>query len=323
MKERVQKLMAQANIGSRRACEEIISHGRVRVNGKIIKLGDQADPNADIIEVDGVKLAFPDRKLYIAFNKPRYVLSTDEPHEGDTRKMVKDFLPFDEHLFSAGRLDADSEGLMVLTNDGDLANRLTHPRYRHTKTYKVQVSGLPSSETIERWQRGVTLMDEDTGESFNTAPCIVKLLEGDKQISTLRIIMTEGKKRQIRRVASLLGHTVRSLIRTHIGKLPLGELRAGEWRQLDAKDIKTLTQNADEMPPGRLRVRREAAANKAPRRPEGEGALQDKPARKPSRPSARPGERDNSKSRQDRPARPGNTSNSRKPNTRRTGRNER
>ena len=137
MKERVQKLMAQANLGSRRACEDVISQGRVRVNGKVIHLGDQADPQKDIIEVDGTKLAFPEQKLYIAFNKPKYVLSTDEPHEGDTRKIITDFLPYKEHLFSAGRLDADSEGLMVLTNDGELANTLTHPRYRHTKTKTV------------------------------------------------------------------------------------------------------------------------------------------------------------------------------------------
>jgi 23S rRNA pseudouridine2605 synthase len=246
VKERVQKLMAQANIGSRRACEDIISQGRVRVNGKVIKLGDQADPHIDVIEVDGNKLAFPERKIYIAFNKPRYVLSTDEPHEGDTRKTIYDFIPVKDHLFSAGRLDADSEGLMVLTSDGELANRLTHPRYHHTKTYKVVVSGLPKQETLNRWQRGVELLNED-GTTEQTGPCFIKVMDGGEKETTLRIVMTEGKKRQIRRTASLLGHNVRSLIRTHMGKLALGTLRSGEWHELTAKDLAALKEPADEL----------------------------------------------------------------------------
>ena len=266
MKERVQKLMAQANLGSRRACEDVISQGRVRVNGKVIHLGDQADPQKDIIEVDGIKIAFPERKLYIAFNKPKYVLSTDEPHEGDTRKIITDFLPFTEHLFSAGRLDADSEGLMVLTNDGELANTLTHPRYRHTKTYKVVISGLPTQESLQRWQSGVELDNED-GTIDYTGPCYIHLMEGGEKESTLRIVMTEGKKRQIRRTASLLGHTVRSLIRTQMGKLMLGTLRPGEWRELTAKDLAQLKAPADELG----QIKGKAAARRASGRPFIEG----------------------------------------------------
>jgi pseudouridine synthase len=260
VKERLQKLMAQANIGSRRACEELIRQGRVRVNGQVVHLGDQADPYADVIEVDGEKLAFPERKLYIAFNKPKYVLS-DDGHKDDSRKTVRDFLPYSEHLFSAGRLDIDSEGLMVLTNDGELANRLTHPRYRHTKTYKVVVSGLPSPETLDKWQHGVTLIEED-GSSYRTAPCSVTIIDGGKE-TTLRVIMTEGKKRQIRRVAAQLGHPVLSLIRTHIGKLGLGSLRPGEWRELDAKDLTALkTPSSDFHTVRAPRPRRPTAAKK-------------------------------------------------------------
>ncbi len=262
MKERVQKLMAQANLGSRRACEDVISQGRVRVNGKVIHLGDQADAQKDIIEVDGTKLAFPDQKLYIAFNKPKYVLSTDEPHEGDTRKILTDFLPFKENLFSAGRLDADSEGLMVLTNDGALANTLTHPRYRHTKTYKVVISGLPTQETLQRWQSGVELENED-GTIDYAGPCYVHVMEGGEKETTLRIVMTEGKKRQIRRTASLLGHTVRSLVRTQMGKLMLGTLRPGEWRELTAKDLAQLKTPADEL----KNIKGKAAARRASGRP--------------------------------------------------------
>jgi len=245
LKERVQKLMAQAGVASRRGSEELIKQGRVRVNGRVIHLGDQADPTADIIEVDGEKLAFPARHTYIAFYKPKNVLSTDKPHAGDERRTVYDFVPFEGRLFTIGRLDADSEGLMVLTDDGDLANRLAHPRYQHHKTYKVVVYGLPSAETIQHWSKGVSLEDEETGERFQTAPCSVQIVDGGRE-TTLRIVMTEGKKRQIRRVASMLGHPVKSLTRTHIGRLGLGTLRPGEWRELTPKDVEALKARSPE-----------------------------------------------------------------------------
>jgi 23S rRNA pseudouridine2605 synthase len=284
VKERVQKLMAQANIASRRAAESLIEQGRVRVNGKVIKLGDQADPLLDMIEVDGQKLVFSDTKTYIAVNKPRNVLSTTDPHEGDGRRTVRDLIPVDGHLFSIGRLDADSEGLMVFTNDGELANRLSHPRYRHTKTYKVVVHGLPTLETIERWQKGITLIDED-GTSYTTKPCYVKITDGGRE-TTLRIVMTEGKKRQIRRVASALGHNVITLVRTHLGRLQLGTIRPGEWRELDANDLKFLKMAAPELP--------DIAKSTAPHRPRraesGEEQAERPPARKPAakRPERKP-----------------------------------
>lgn len=246
MKERVQKLMAQAGVASRRESENLIQQGRVKVNGKVIHLGDQADPETDIIEVDGDKLTFPERHTYIAFYKPRNVLSTDDPHKGDTRRTVYDFVPFQGRLFSIGRLDAESEGLMVLTDDGDLANRLAHPRYRHTKTYKVTVYGLPTMETLQKWETGVYLTDDETDETYRTAPCKVDIVQGGKE-TTLRIIMTEGKKRQIRRVASALGHPVKTLMRTHIGKLGLSPLRSGEWRELTTDDVKAMKTPAPEL----------------------------------------------------------------------------
>jgi len=237
--------MAQANIGSRRACEDIIRQGRVRVNGQVIHLGDQADPRADVIEVDGNKLAFPDKHVYIAFNKPKQVVSSNVRYPDDDRRTVREMIPVEGHLFTIGRLDADSEGLIILTNDGDLANELSHPRYHHTKTYKVVVQGLPSAETIQKWQDGLFIPDEETGKDYRTAPCYVKIMDGGKE-TTLRIVMTEGKKRQIRRVASILGHPVKSLIRTHVGRLSLGSLRPGDWRDLNAKDIAALKQSAEE-----------------------------------------------------------------------------
>jgi pseudouridine synthase len=239
VKERVQKLMAQANIGSRRACEELISQGRVRVNGVVITLGAKADPTSDTIEVDGEKLPLSNQpKIYVALNKPKDVLSTSLPHKDDPRPTVYDFIPMKEHLFTIGRLDADSDGLIVLTNDGELVQKLTHPSYRHTKKYKVVVYGLPTAETIAKWEKGVSL-----GEDGITSPCLVRITDGDKSFSTLEIVMTEGKKRQIRRVAAILDHPVRHLTRTHIGKLGLGTLRPGDWRELNAEDIEALKQS--------------------------------------------------------------------------------
>jgi 23S rRNA pseudouridine2605 synthase len=249
--------MAKANIGSRRACEEIIRLGRVRVNGQMIKLGDQADPQTDTIEVDGVKLSFPSRHTYIAYNKPRNIVSSNVRYHGDDRPTVREMIPVEGHLFTIGRLDAESEGLIILTNDGDLANQLSHPRYHHTKTYKVVVYGLPSQETIQKWEDGVFLQDEEGEKPEKTAPCYVKVVDGGKE-TTLRIVMTEGKKRQIRRVASLLGHPVKSLVRTHIGKLPLGTLRLGEWRELNAKDVAALNTSADELRANKSRSTRSA-----------------------------------------------------------------
>lgn len=239
MQERVQKLMAQANLGSRRACEELIRQGRVKVNGQVIELGAKADPSEDTITVDGRTLRLDDqKKVYIALHKPVNVLSTDDPHKGDTRKTVRDLVHVDGHLFMIGRLDADSSGLVVLTNDGALANRLTHPRYRHTKTYKVTVYGLPDPKVIEQWEQGVYLPDEGM-----TSPCSVRVKKADRGLTVMEIVMTEGKKRQIRRVASLLGFPVRHLTRTQIGQLNLGTLKPGEWRELNEQDVLALRAN--------------------------------------------------------------------------------
>lgn len=234
MKERIQKLMAMANIASRRASEEMIRAGRVRVNGQIAGIGDKADPATDVITVDGAALKFSGAKRYIAYYKPVNVLSSNKRQKGDNRSTVREVIPVEGHLFTIGRLDAESEGLMVLTNDGELAHRLTHPRYEHTKTYKVTVYGKPTQETLDAWERGVWLDDE------RTAPCSIRVHESDNETTTLRIVMVEGRKRQIRRVASQLGHPVKRLMRTHIGSLNVGTLRRGEWLDLTEEDVQAL-----------------------------------------------------------------------------------
>ncbi|MBL8133698.1 MAG: pseudouridine synthase [Anaerolineae bacterium] len=244
MKIRLQKILAQANAAtSRRAAEELIERGRVFINGDKAHLGDKADPEVDVITVDGARLKLDlGKKIFIALNKPKHVLTTREPHQGDRRPTVYDLIDVSENLFPIGRLDADSEGLIVLTNDGAAAQRLTHPRYQHSKTYKVEVVGLPGLDVLDKWRNGL-ILDEDE----HTSPCIVTLLQGDNRLSTLRIIMAEGKKRQIRRVGMKLGHQVRRLVRTHIGLLSLGELRPGEWKELTASEIKLLMTPAPEL----------------------------------------------------------------------------
>ncbi|PJF40439.1 MAG: rRNA pseudouridine synthase [Chloroflexi bacterium] len=269
MKERVQKLMAQADVGSRRACEELIRQGRVRVNGHIIELGAKADPSKDTIDVDGKRLEFDNHELvYFAINKPRNVLSTNTTRRDEHRQTVRELIPYNGHLFMVGRLDADSDGLVVLTNDGELTNKLTHPRYQHTKTYRVVVYGRPDSSTLAKWQRGVWIDGE------KTAPCEVRVLKFDqprKGLTTLQIIMTEGRKRQIRRVAASLGFPVYKLTRTHIGQFALGNLSTGQWREMSAKDVKALSSPMEmALPeethwPKRRRIRRSSSNNR--RRP--------------------------------------------------------
>ncbi len=239
--QRLQKIMAQAELGSRRRCEEIIRQGRVRVNGAVAALGAKADPATDIILVDGARIQPAAEHLYIVVNKPKGVLSANRADKGDERPTIRELVDVPGHLFTIGRLDADSEGLMILTNDGELANRLGHPRYEHTKTYKVTVRGKLSEEARVQWESGIWLDDS------RTAACSVKILASNKRSSTLRVVMLEGRKRQIRRVAAALGYPVLRLVRTHIGQLGLGTLRKGAWYQLDAEEIAAMKTAAREL----------------------------------------------------------------------------
>lgn len=259
VKERVQKIMAQANIASRRASEKIIEAGRVKVNGKRITLGDKADPARDVIEVDGQRIEVEQEKIYVAVHKPINVISTNDGHPDDDRPTVREILPLEGHLFMVGRLDAESTGLVVMTNDGELANRLTHPRYRHTKTYKVEVHGLPPEAVIEQWETGVYL------EEGKTAPCVVRVVRGNPKITTLEITMTEGKNRQIRRVASMLGYPVHRLKRTAIGRFELGSLKPNEYKIMTEHDVNLMKTPSPELRliPGATRKQRPFRGKKA------------------------------------------------------------
>ncbi len=230
--ERIQKLLAQAGYGSRRACEEYLTEHRVTVNGKVAELGAKADPIRDVIKVDGKRVHFESKRIYLALNKPIGVVTTNADEFG--RQTVRDLIPIAGHLFPVGRLDADSEGLVLLTNDGDLANALTHPRYEHEKEYRVLVEGEPSDSTLKAWRHGVLL------EGQMTAPAKVDIVDAGRGQTWLRVVMHEGRKRQIREVAGMLGHRVKYLQRVRIGPIRLTTLKVGEWRHLSASEVKLL-----------------------------------------------------------------------------------
>jgi 23S rRNA pseudouridine2605 synthase len=233
MEERLQKIMARAGLGSRRACEGLISARRVSVNGQIASLGDKADPMKDRILVDGNPLPNIEAKKYIALYKPRGVLSAVS--SADPRPTVIDLVNEPSHLYPVGRLDVDSEGLILLTNDGELANRLSHPRYEHEKEYRVLVARRPDAEQLSNWQRGVILED-----GYRTAPAKVQVIETAGKGAWLRVILHEGRKRQIRETGSLIGLPVVRIIRVRIGNLSLGALKPREWRHLTSTELQEL-----------------------------------------------------------------------------------
>ncbi|MCE5209763.1 MAG: rRNA pseudouridine synthase [Chloroflexi bacterium] len=234
MEERLQKILAQHEYGSRRSCEDYIRQRRVKVNGKVIELGAKADPDVDVIEVDGKVLPRKvPQMIYIALNKPRGVLS--DLNDNDSRPNVMDLIPIKEQLFPVGRLDLNSEGLMLLTNDGDLANRLTHPRYGHEKEYQVLVGKRPDAEQLAIWRRGVVMED-----GYRTLPASVEVEHAAGDHTWLKIIMKEGKKRQIREIGSRIGLPVLRIIRVRLGSLQLGNLKPKEWRYLTPREVQQL-----------------------------------------------------------------------------------
>lgn len=237
--------MAQAGLGSRRENEVLIAEGRVVVNGRVAKLGEKADPAVDAIEVDGRPLNAPAEKfLYIALNKPRGVLSSLEDEMDEGRPTVRDLIDAhpEAHIYPVGRLDKPSEGLILMTNDGQLAHRLTHPRYEHEKVYEVSVEGWMDDRELEQWRRGVVL------DGRITAPAPIELIERTTEFTRLRIILREGKKRQIRRSAAALGHPVSRLVRERIGPVTLGELEPGQWRYLTPAEVTQLRKDVMDKP---------------------------------------------------------------------------
>ena len=248
---RLQKVLSQAGIASRRAAEKLIADGRVTVNGATVReMGTKADPAADDIRVDGRRVKGPERLRYILLNKPPgYVTTRSDPRR---RPTVIDLLGgVHEYVYPVGRLDYDTEGLLLLTNDGDLAARLTHPRHGVARTYEARVAGVPDEHNVERLRAGIPL------DGRRTLPADVELLtrgpagpakagrDGrDKRDSVLRITIREGRNRQVRRMCEAVGHPVRALRRVRIGPLSDRRLKPGEWRDLTSQEIAILRRAA-------------------------------------------------------------------------------
>jgi 23S rRNA pseudouridine2605 synthase len=229
---RLQKVLAAAGIGSRRGCEILISEGRVEVNSEIVtEQGRRVDPERDVIRVDGARIPPPRRHRYLALNKPRGVVTTMSDPEG--RRTVADLVTEGkkDRLFHVGRLDTDTEGLLILTNDGDFAHRLAHPSYQVPKTYIAEVAGLVGEQSLSRLRRGITLEDGPV------RPTSVKIVStaGDKTL--LKITIQEGRNRIVRRTMEAVGHPVRRLSRIGIGPVRLGNLKVGEYRDLTREEL--------------------------------------------------------------------------------------
>lgn len=230
MEERLQKYMASCGVASRRKCEELILSGKVKVNGFIIKeLGVKVDGTKDKVEYNGKIITPEENKVYILLNKPEgYITSVKDEKN---RKTVLDLVQVDERIYPIGRLDYDSSGLIILTNDGDIYNKIIHPRVELTKRYVAVCDGEFTSKEIERFKTGI-----DIG-GYVTAPANIKVIRNEDGKSTVEIGIHEGKNRQIRRMCSALGHEVLSLKRVAIGDIKLGYLKRGEYRELTKKEI--------------------------------------------------------------------------------------
>ena len=230
--ERLQKVLARAGVASRRAVEEMIVAGRIRVNGSVARLGQRVDPDKDEVEVDGSRLPLKADLIYYLMNKPSGVVTTAEDELG--RTTVMDLIEAPERVWPVGRLDSDTEGALILTNDGDLTHRLTHPSFEVPKTYVVWAKGTVGESALRALARGVEL------EDGRTAPARVSLRASAGGASLVELTITEGRNRQVRRMMEAVGNEVIRLARTTIGPLQLGHLRPGTARRLSLAEVRAL-----------------------------------------------------------------------------------
>jgi 23S rRNA pseudouridine2605 synthase len=237
--ERLQKVLARSGLASRRACEELIADGRVAVNGEVAILGRRVDAATDVIEVDGALVPTAPGLVHYLLNKPLGVVTTAADTHG--RPTVVQLVPDEPRVHPVGRLDADTEGLLVLTNDGELTHRLTHPSFGVEKEYLASVDGDPSPASLRRLREGVDLEDGPT------APARVARLEA----GVLRITIHEGRNRQVRRMCEAIGHPVVRLVRSRIGPITDRRLKPGEWRALTPTEVRALAASASEGDPAR------------------------------------------------------------------------
>jgi 23S rRNA pseudouridine2605 synthase len=242
---RLQKIISTAGVASRRAAEKLIVEGRVSVNGDTVReLGSKADPDTDEIRVDGRRVKHAQRLRYFLLNKPRgYVTTRSDPEK---RRTVLDLLRgVREYVYPVGRLDFDSEGLLILTNDGDLAATLTHPRHEVERVYEAQVLGVPDAHDIDRLSRGIVI------EGRRTSPAHVELVgrRSDGDTSVLRVTIHEGRTRQVRKMCDAIGHPVRALRRVRIGPIVDKNLRLGSYRELTSDEVRRLKSSAKKTSP--------------------------------------------------------------------------
>ena len=230
--ERLQKVLARAGLGSRRVCDDLIAAGRVTVDGEVAILGRRVDPDNDHIELDGVPVVTQSGLVYYLLNKPVRTVTTASDPEG--RPTVMGLVPDDPRVFPVGRLDWETEGLLVLTNDGALTQRLTHPSHGVEKEYLVEVEGVPSRGSLRSLREGVELED---GPS---APAEVRLVQSRGDSAAIELVIHEGRNRQVRRMCEAIGHPVRRLVRTRIGLLSDRSLGPGEWRELAQGEVRSL-----------------------------------------------------------------------------------
>lgn len=293
---RLQRLLAMAGVGSRRHCEEFITTGRVTVDGKTVtELGARVNPEAQEVRLDGERIKVA-RKVYYILNKPTGVLCTNADPRG--RPRVVDLFPrTSERLFTVGRLDENSQGLLLVTNDGDLAHRLAHPRFHVEKTYRVQVAGIPSREIVGQLQEGMYFSEG------RFAAKDARLVKSKGHSALLEIVLTEGQNREIRRLLAKVGHKVQRLTRVGLGPLKLGELPSGEFRRLNADEVRAL----HDLVAGRSKPTG-ARSRSGPRsKPGGRPGSQRRPTRGGKRPTRsadnRPGSQNRDSSRRRRPRR--------------------
>jgi 23S rRNA pseudouridine2605 synthase len=228
--ERLQKVLATRGWGSRRVCEDLIAAGRVSVNGEVAVLGRRVDPEADRVEVDGVPIGVKAGLVYYLLNKPEGVVTTAKDPQG--RRTVVDLVPDEPRVYPVGRLDAATEGLLLLTNDGDLANRIAHPSHGVEKEYLAEVEGHVSAGAVRQLREGIELEDGLTAPAKVSQP----------NPGLLRITIHEGRNRQVRRMCEAVGHPVLRLIRVRIGPLSDRQLRPGQWRELTSDEVKALVE---------------------------------------------------------------------------------
>jgi len=233
MQERLQKIISAHGVASRRAAEKLIEEGKVKVNGKVAKLGDKADPARDRIEVEGVMLGAPAQRVYIMLHKPRGYVTTMKDELG--RKTVADLVQdCPVRVYPVGRLDYNSEGLLIMTNDGEVANALMHPSFEVTKTYLVKVKGKDIDSSV------AALGEEMTIDGYKVKAASVKIDEVNGDQAVIYVTIREGRNRQVRKMCEQIGLTVRRLKRISIGKLMLGDLKCGRWRYLTDEEIRYL-----------------------------------------------------------------------------------